>query len=540
SGGATRQFRIDGEEKNKEFLGHFLFSIPYHLNNVNDVLIIGPGGGLEILIGKYFKVRHIDAVDINSDIINILTGRNKNDRLRDIYSRLALSNKETTTVKYYVDDGRSFLSRKNAGFSKYDIVQLTNVDLLSTLTSGGMVLSESYLYTQEALRYYYDSLKENGYIQICYWAGPFGLRLFLTALEMLRTIKVERPENSLVVVGDMKWNINLLIKKGMFSDRELAEIRKICAADNFKVFFTPDMPAYFGDYFISESVNWFQVDSRHYCLASRSDTRKSLIRSFPYNINPTYDDKPFFYSIRTSKGYSFFTGVLVTLFQNKINLVLSLTGIALAFLIILLPLILKEIKAGYIGMVPFRHLLFFGITGLAFSLIEVIMIQKVAIFAGGPFYSMCLTLPTILIFYSLGAFSTVKIKIPRVWFLVISVGGIVLYGLLGYLFFDNVIRSLFYLRHLERIIFTVIIISPLGFFLGIPLSVVLEAVKGIVEKIITPWMWGVNSCGNVVGALFFVPIAHITGFNLLLMVSCFLYLVALCLLLPDTQTKFSK
>lgn len=46
SGAATRQFRFDGNQTDKEFFGHFLFSIPYQLvDHIKDVLIIGPGGG---------------------------------------------------------------------------------------------------------------------------------------------------------------------------------------------------------------------------------------------------------------------------------------------------------------------------------------------------------------------------------------------------------------------------------------------------------------------------------------------------------------
>lgn len=521
SGAATRQFRFEGDEKDKEFFRHFLFSIPYRLmRNVNDVLIIGPGGGLEILVGKYFKVKHIDAVDINSDIIDILTGRNKRDEMSGIYSRFTLSNNETL-VKYYVDEARSFLSKNTT--TKYEVLQLTGVDLLSALMSGGMVLSESYLYTQEALRYYYDALKENGYIQICYWAGPYGLRLFITALEMLKLIGLDHPESSLVVVTDRVSFTNLIIKKGLFSKREIMEIKNICEEDGLGVFFTPDMALYSEE----QALSGGEISTLHYLLALRSESREILRKNLPYNIRPTYDDKPFFYSIHK--------GILSTLFQNKIILMLTSLGTILAFVLILLPLIMERLKSKHAVKIPFKLLPFFGIVGLAFSLIEVVILQKFAIFVGGPFYSMCITLPTLLIFYSLGAFSTAKIKVSSVWLLIISMGGIVLYGLFGYLFLDEIIKSSFYLSHGERLILTIIVILPLGFFMGFPTPVVLEAIKGRLDRTVVPWMWGINSCGNVVGALLFVPISHTTGFNALLLISCCLYLVALFFLLPEVQ-----
>lgn len=509
SGAATRQFRFDGDRTTKEFFGHFLFSIPYRLmNNVKDALIIGPGGGLEILIGKYFKVNHIDAVDINSDIIDILTGRNKNDKMSDIYSRFTLSDNETL-VRYYTQEGRSFLSRD--AVSKYDIVQLTGVDLLSALMSGGMILSESYLYTQEALGYYYNALRENGYMQICYWGGPYALRLFITSLEMLSSKGVYDPGQSLVVVDDGQGFTELIIKKGIFSNRETMEIKKICEEDGFGILFMPES---------GENIR----GEIHYFLAFRPESRKMLIKSLSYNVRPTHDDKPFFYAIYNANFWA------LGLSHNETALVLTFIGTFLAFIFILLPLIVKQLKSKPTEKIPFKFLPFFGIVGLAFSLIEVVILQKFAIFVGGPFYTMGVTLPAILIFYSIGAFSTAKIKLSTTRLLAISTIGIVLYGILGYLFLDKTIKNLFYLSHLGRVILTIILVSPLAFFIGFPTPVVLEAIKNKIDRNIVSWMWGVNSCGNVIGALLFAPISQMIGFNLLLLISCCLYLIALLFL----------
>lgn len=522
SGAATRQFRFDGDEKDKEFFAHFLFSVPYRLmNNINDVLIIGPGGGLEILIGKYFKVKHIDAVDINSDIIDILTGRNKNDEMSEIYSRFTLSDSQTM-VKYYAEEGRAFLS-KNAT-SRYDVVQLTGVDLLSALMSGGMVLSESYLYTEEALGYYYDALKENGFMQISYWGGPWALRLFITALEMLSTKGIERPSDSLIVVDDKTLITTLIVKKGLFSSAEVMEIRKICETDDFGILFMPQtIPG-------KEEYAMFGINSKHYLLASDNNSRESLLKILWYNVKPTYDDRPFFYSISSPKKRNILRNILVTLFESKIIMILISIGMILAFVVILLPFIIKGLKPKLAGERFFRLLTFFGIAGLAFPLIELVTLQKFAIFVGGPFFSMGIILPTILIFYSIGAFFTTKTKLPTSWLMVISTVSIALCGLLGYLLLDGIIKNFFYLTHLRRIVLVVMVISPLGFFLGIPIPTVLEAIKNRLDRSIVPWMWGISSCANVVGALFFAYISQITGFNLLLLISCCLYLVALLFL----------
>lgn len=526
----TRQFRFD---LIKEIFGHFILSVPYKLRNtLNDLLNIGPGGGTEILLGKYFKVKHIDAVDINSDMINILSGKNKHDKMSEVYSGFSLSDAQTE-VDYHAEEARSFLSKNRV--AKYDLVQLSGVDIWTLLMPGAMFLSENYLYTQEALGYYYDALRENGYIQICYAGGPYALRLFVTALEMLSAKGIDRPERSLVVFNDGTYFTSVMIKNGWFLHSEIIDIKKICADEGFQILF---MPGLIPD---SDVCTGDEIDIKHYILASDNKTREALVRNFAYNIRSTFDDKPFFYSIYNAQSierYNIFKGILYSLFQSKMIVILTLTGIILSFILILSPIIIMRIKSGSADSVPFQLLSFFAITGIAFALLEVVMLQKFAIFVGGPFYSMCITLPAILIFYGLGSFWASRIKLPLRRLLIIAIGAIVLYGLLGFFSLDKIIRNLFYLSHPGRIIFCIMLILPLAFFLGFPLAVVLESIKVKLDRKVIPWMWGVSSCGNVCGALLFAPISQVIGFNLLLLISCCLYLMALFFILPNKYGLF--
>jgi len=515
-GAATRQFKISQNREDNEFLEHFLFSAPYQLkNNIDNVLIIGPGGGLEVLIAKYFRVKNVDGVDINSEIIKILKGENKKDPLKDVYSSFTLSDDETK-VNYYTEEGRSFLSKKLE--SKYDIIQLTGVDLLSVLMSGGMILSENYLYTKEAFNYYYGALRENGYLQVSYWGGPYALRLFITALEMLEDKNGFQPERSLIVIDDGKNYTDLIVKKGVFSNEEIDVLKEIIKENNFRLIYYPDLKLNPADYILTGEVN-----TQHYLLASEKKNRGSLIENLAYNVKPVSDNNPFFYSVRSAEKGNIFKKVFITFFQSKIILIFTLLGIGLSFTLILSPIILKRIRLKTIEKIPFNFLFFFGILGFAFSLLEIIILQKLSIFVGGPLYSMALTLPTILIFYSLGSFLTYKITIEPKKLLIIIFCVIVLYGMFSYFFLDAVIKKLFYFNHFERMIFSALITAPIGFFIGFPVPLVLRVIKSQTGSSIIPLVWGVNSYGNVIGALLFAPLSQFLGFNLLLLISCFLY-----------------
>lgn len=544
AGAPTRQFNLGNQYKDIEFLGHFLLSIPYRLKNeemIDDVLIIGAGGGTEILIAKHFKAKNIDVAEINSAVADILKGENKNDPLSGIYSAFTSSDSETT-VNVYNEEGRSFLSRNKK--EKYDIVELNGVDLLSSLKGGGLIFSDNYLYTQEALGYYFDALKDGGYAQIGYWGQQYSLRLFNTALSMLESRGQPEPHRSLAVVAGGNW-VDIIIKKGFFSNAEIKKIKEVATEDGFEVLFAPDLREDFLEQIrqvnqgIIRSLNIeYRIDGKEsYILASLDEKRESLtesrLKNFPFDLTPTHDDKPFFYAIYKYDNVKDPSYKLAETYaeasQQRTGQKIIVIGTILAFLLILFPLCFS----GRLRRTPtyFQFMVFFGVAGAAFSLLEVVLIQKFSIFVGGPFYSMSVTLPTMLIFYGLGALFTSKIKTFRFALLMVGIGGIVFYGFLGYLFLDNVIESLFHLNHFSRIIFTVILVSPLGFLLGFPTPIVLETIKEKIDRTSIPLLWGINSSGNVIGALVFGAVSQSTGFNMLLLISSLLFPVALIFLL---------
>src|SRR5438552_15302306 len=69
-------------------------------------------------------------------------------------------------VEVIESEGRSFISRTDR---KFDIIFLGFVDSWASVASGGLSLSENYLYTSEAFRAYYDHLTDNGILVILRW-----------------------------------------------------------------------------------------------------------------------------------------------------------------------------------------------------------------------------------------------------------------------------------------------------------------------------------------------------------------------------------
>ena len=63
-------------------------------------------------------------------------------------------------------EGRNFISRTDRAF---DVILLGFVDSWASVASGGLSLSENYLYTTQAFRGYYDHLTDDGVLAILRW-----------------------------------------------------------------------------------------------------------------------------------------------------------------------------------------------------------------------------------------------------------------------------------------------------------------------------------------------------------------------------------
>ena len=114
-------------------------------------LVIGPGGGRDLLSALVFGARHVDGVEINPIIARDVML----DRFRDYSGGVYADPK----VAIHVDDGRSFVRRSGA---RYDVIQASLVDTWAATAAGAYTLTENSLYTTEAFGEYIDHLSDDG------------------------------------------------------------------------------------------------------------------------------------------------------------------------------------------------------------------------------------------------------------------------------------------------------------------------------------------------------------------------------------------
>jgi spermidine synthase len=112
--------------------------------------VIGLGGGADVLNALRSGARSVVGVEINP--MTVHAGR---ELFRDFNGDLL----NRPGVEAVVAEGRSFLRSRH---ERFDLIEINSVDTLSALSSGAYVLSESFLYTVDAVADYLEHLSPRG------------------------------------------------------------------------------------------------------------------------------------------------------------------------------------------------------------------------------------------------------------------------------------------------------------------------------------------------------------------------------------------
>ena len=216
------------------YLNQMTSALAYNLTSINHALILGAGGGTDILQAYYHQVPTIDAVELNSQIV---------DLLRNQYQEFTGGLFRQANISIHNTEARGFLSRTK---NNYDLIQLSLLDDFNASSSGLYALSESYLYTTEALQLYLSRLNSDGYLSITRWIKMpprDTLKLFATAITALTQSGITQPEHHLVLIRGWQTS-TLLVKTNPFNPAELQAIERFCHTRAFDIAYTPTIQSH--------------------------------------------------------------------------------------------------------------------------------------------------------------------------------------------------------------------------------------------------------------------------------------------------------
>jgi spermidine synthase len=476
------------------YLDQVTSALPYHLADPASVLIVGAGGGTDILQALFHSTPVIDAVELNPQLIDIV-GRRYSDFNGGLYQRRGVS--------VHAGDVRGFLSGNQ---NKYDLIQLSLMDAFNASASGLYALNEDYLYTVEALQLYLEHLAPGGYLVLTRWVKMpprDTLKLFATAIDALSLQGVEDPATRLALVRSWQTS-TLLIRNGTIDDYAVEQIRKFSDARSFDIAFAAGM-APPEDSYNQLPEPWFQTGT----AALLSNKRDQYIDDYKFDLEPAIDDRPYFHHFtKWSSLPEIFRlrdrGGMPLIEWGYVVLVMTLlVAAALSVVLITLPLRFLPHASGEAKdtVSKARVMLYFLLIGVAFLFMEIAFMQKFILFLHHPLYSFAVTLTAFLVFAGLGSnLSAIwSLHTSRRTILKWSLAGIVLIGLSYALLLDDLFMWLSSVPVIYKILLTILLVAPLALLMGMPFPLALSSLAENAQALI-PWAWGINGCASVISA----------------------------------------
>lgn len=378
--------RFDGNLEPLEYLKHDVTNVAHYLRPQSDVLVIGPGGGRDILSALIFNQRSVTGIELNETIVDAVT---------NVFGSFTGHLASYPRVKLVTDEARSWLTRTAI---HPGIIQVSLIDTAAASAAGAYVLTEHSVYTVEAWKLFLSRLQPGGILSVSRWhmsKTPFEVyRLVSLARGALEALGAEGAKDNVILVSnrsstdddDSTRIATILVSNRPFSAQDVETIRSVSASDEFELLYAPHT-AITGT--IEEILTTPDSEAMHERMA--------------VDISPPTDNRPFFFFLLR------FRDILNPHYLNSSALSANEKAVTMLFAtlfcsaLLLYMLVILPTRRQLIGNYPTVLFLYFSAIGTAYMLIEIALIQRLTLFLGHPTYSLMAVLFGLLIATGLGS-----------------------------------------------------------------------------------------------------------------------------------------
>ena len=511
--------RIENDIESLRYLGDVTAALPYALLNKPDVLVLGAGGGNDVLLALIHGARAVDAVELNPQM---------SDLVKTTYADFAGRVYDDPRVRLHTKEARGFVAQSDA---HYDLVHIGLLDSFGASGAGVHALNESYLYTVEAIRDYLAVTAPGGIVAITRWLKVpprDSLKLIATAAEALASAGSTDPGQQLALIRS--WNTTtLLIKNGLLTQGDVAAIRRFSEPRSFDTAWFPGIED-------SHTNRYNILDDPYFFDGSRallSGAAAEFADRYKFDIEPATDNRPYYFhffkwttlpeimAVRKVGGAALIEWGYLILVATLVQAVVA------GSILILLPL--SRIKRTWPAGTATRMGAYFLLLGFAFLFIEMAFIQKFILFLSHPLYSVAVVLSSFLVFAGIGSAASTKLARrigPEERSTIRLAAWCILAFALSYVFvlpwvFDRMIGF----PDPVRITLSVALIAPLATCMGMPFPLGLKRVAEVAPDFI-PWAWGINGFASVVSAVLATLLAIEFGFNVVILLALAMYVAS--------------
>ena len=513
--------RYSGDTQTLAHLDQLTSALPYHLRPIKRALVLGAGGGADVLQALYHHTTDIDAVELNPQFARLVSTD---------YADFSGHLYQAPGVTLHIAEARSFVAGSQGD---YDLIQVSLLDSFSASASGQYALSENHLYTTEALAEFLQKLSADGFLSITRWIKlppRDTLKLFATGIAALRASGVPEPGQQLILIRGWQTS-TLLIKNGSVSTQELEQVRAFSAARSFDVAWYPGITRDESNRYNRLRNAWFH-DAAEALLGGEGER---FLDDYKFNLHPASDDQPYFFhffkwrtlaevmQLRERGGAPLTDAGYLVMVATLVQAVVA------SLLLILLPIWVyqRRINPAKQGVPRSMVMAYFFILGLAFLFIEIAFIQKFLLFLHHPLYAIAVVLSSFLVFSGLGSAWLGRVSPGnRGKLLSQAVAGIVVLGTVYLLSLGLLLEPLATLPDVVRILISVFLIAPLAFCMGMPFPLGLARLADYAPDLI-PWAWAINGCASVISAVLATLLAIHLGFATVIAVALALYALTL-------------
>jgi hypothetical protein len=484
----------------EEFPGSFPFA---HLKEgeKDTALVVGPGGGRDIIILLLAGVKEIEAVEVNKDLVEIVKGRRSFNG--GIYGDLP-------AVKIVVGEGRSYINKKT---DKYDIIYLSLPVTNTSRSLEGFSLTENYLFTEEAIEEYLAHLTDEGRLVVVTHNDAELLRLLFTSLQVLtrRGLEVSSAMSRIWVVSSGDYLV-LVVKKNPFQPGD-----SIVALSSLLERGYIPQESFFP--FLSENTG---LNPLFLALARGQLPPKKaveLVAQKGYDVRPVSDESPFFFKLELGMPW-------------PVRIVFYLaSGLTIAIWILVLMTSNKSSEGSNTACVARGHtsrlgFLFFAI-GTGFMTVEISVIQRLILLVANPVWATAIVIVSLLLGGGIGSVLSERMGGENPYRPIakscLSIG-------LAIVFYEMLLLPLIKTTHTwpppTRLVTVCIAFIPLGSLMGLPFPLGIRLAGAGQHSGIIPWLWATNSAASVFGSALTIILALQSGFRSAMFLAAAWYVAA--------------
>jgi len=467
----------------------------------DDVCIIGTGGGRDVALALGVGAKNIYGAEFNKTVHELYakTYSEYNGKIEDL-----------PNVHVDYAEGRFYIRSSER---KYDVIFFDNAIGIMAVSSGAFTLSESFLYTVEAMTDYINHLKPEG---LLFLSNPVGdMDRFVTIIrEAFKRLGRENEFKDSIFVSDNQnpeyTRCKIVVKNGKFSEKEMNKLIYFSGAKQDKIHYAGRE---IKDGYISNLI--------------LTDDIEKMYRESTSEIRPATDDWPFITqrmkpfqketSIKMKKDIYFF-------YPEPFLLLKKLTKNVMIFslLFLIFPLFFLNLK-GFSKLKNKTGSIFYFLSlGIGFMFIEIVLMQKYVFILGHPVYSFSFVLAGLLISSGVGSLASNKFKDPYNAIL-IGLCGIIASSLISYLFFKYLSSYVVGYTFAVRVAITLLLTCLSGIFMGFMMPSGIRVISKTANAI--PWMWSINSIFSVVASFLSVYLSIIFNFTIVLWLAVLVYII---------------